>query len=173
MEWPKAANASRRSCQRSFRLAIVLVGCCAGAAHADSEAMRAANRISTHIAGQATSLRICASVDTTNAAAYRTAAAQYRGDADIAAADSAARKILADEARRAGRSEKQSALAEQNAEAAVAASLRQAAAQDKARFTAECRDELRNFGTHSGSFAPLSDLFPYEMKLISASTSGQ
>ena len=157
---------------RRFLIVLAVGGATASTALADGEASRAAFRVSTHIAGQLASLGVCAGVDTANAAAYRAAASDYRGDADVHAADEAAQEILAAEARRAG-DEKRSALARQKAEAAVAATLRNAAAADKPRFIAECRDELHSATDHSGSFAPLNDLFPYEMKLILPGTPNQ
>jgi hypothetical protein len=158
---------------RRLLFALAIGGSATSAALAEGEASRAAVRVSTHIAGQLTSLNVCAGVDSANAAAYRAAASDYRGDADVAAADRAAQKILAADAQQAGGDEKHAMQGRQKTEAAVATSLRDAAAADKPRFIAGCRDELHSFESHSGSFAPLGDLFPYEMKLITTETPAQ
>jgi len=151
---------------RRFLIALVIAGSMGSTALADDERSRAAVRVSTHIAGQLTSLGICAGIDSANATAYRSAASAYEQDSDVSAADSAAQKILAEDARQTGGDQKRVTLTRQRTEAALAQSLRDAAAADKPRFITACRDELQSFNGHSGSFAPLTDLFPYEMKLI-------
>jgi len=143
----------------------------ASAAVADSEQSRAAARIITHIAGQLASLGSCASADPPNAVAYRAAATNYHADDAVKTASDMAEKILAEDARRLGRSDQQSADAESQSEAAVSESLHRAATADPGRFVAECRDELQHSASHTGSFAPLDDLFPYEMKLLRSSGS--
>ncbi len=55
----------------------------------------------------------------------------------------------------------------------MAASLHNAAMANRNGFVAECHDELHDFDTHAGSFAPLNELFPYEMKLISSAPAAQ